>query len=662
MTEDDVRVEQISIDEMGQAESGMVSPPPKGWNLGEIPPAGHPDVGEFFYKLFQNSVAWREYQLMPDRWMEGYRLFRGALWNSGRSRANRHKNVVNLLIANIQRTVANITARRPTAEVVSMDGSDDQADVLMTNWTKKWYSDTEQGASLTTSAQNMETFGSTIEKAVWDAKRKTPDVVVCDLFSTFPAPGVFANIDDMPYFCHAYAMPVDEIERIFEVEDVGEEDNYSLLGGEREDYRPTPAIAGSGNLPINFTSHGRSASEGLNGRPREALVIEVWVRDYSTELVPAKVDEHGNPAVDENGEPIMVEQPVYPGGIRLVTIAREGKFVLVDRYNPNVNPAVLEMGSAEETYLYDHFPFSKADSFEDSSMFWGYAVHEQVGDILKRINELIARIDAYCKLALLPPLIVPKDTGIKLSQITNKPGLILQPATWTAGQGIRYLQIPNPPRVLFEQLSNYLQFFDRICQIEDAARGKAPNGVTAAAGIMALQERGEVMIQAKIRAIDYLVRMRGRFAISMLQNFGVDKELVELDDQPQEIIGVMLAGRKFQYVVESGSTVARTSVQIREQAVELYKMGVIDRRALLEALNFPGWKGVLERVGEGQLDQALQILIDAGLSEETAVQLKQLLLQPQTRKPNPGEEKSAAVPPSVKPAADKAVQQVQGAQ
>ena len=49
----------------------------------------------------------------------------------------------------------------------------------------------------------------------------------------------------------------------------------------------------------------------------------------------------------------------------------------------------------------------------------------------------------------------------------------------------------------------------------------------------------------------------------------------------------------------------------------------------------------MERGGEGQLDQALQILIDAGLPKEKAIMLKQMLLEPQG---GPGDIKKSGQP------------------
>jgi hypothetical protein len=71
----------------------------------------------------------------------------------------------------------------------------------------------------------------------------------------------------------------------------------------------------------------------------------------------------------------------------------------------------------------------------------------------------------------------------------------------------------------------------------------------------------------------------------------------------------------------------RTSLQLEEQAKDLYDKGAIDRQALLEALNFPNWKKIIERSSEGQVDQALQILVAAGLDDETAYALRAYVME-----------------------------------
>ncbi|MBE9572717.1 MAG: hypothetical protein IMF11_18990 [Proteobacteria bacterium] len=67
---------------------------------------------------------------------------------------------------------------------------------------------------------------------------------------------------------------------------------------------------------------------------------------------------------------------------------------------------------------------------------------------------------------------------------------------------------------------------------------------------------------------------------------------------------------------------------MQEVAKWLWQTKAIDQRAVLEIMNVPDWKGIVERTGETQLDQALQILIDSGMPEEEAFKLKEYLMQP----------------------------------
>jgi len=196
-----------------------------------------------------------------------------------------------------------------------------------------------------------------------------------------------------------------------------------------------------------------------------------------------------------------------------------------------------------------------------------------------------------------------------------------------------------------------IKLFDRVYQIEDADRGQAPSGVIAASAIVALQERNQVMMQAKTSAIDSLVEQRSRWAIGMWQNFGTISEAVEVAGDAVEFVGTDHAGRKFSYVVEAGSTTPRTSLHVQEMAQKLFSEQAIDRRALLETINFPDWKQIIERMGETELDAALQVLIASGLPEEQALMLKDNLMQIQggpgdmvkgsvSKEPQPGKPKA----------------------
>lgn len=576
------------------------------WTLSNLPPKGHADVGEYFAQKVREGEDEKHRLGLYDRWLFNHRMFRGDHWDErGAPRTSLKKITMNLLFANIQRTVANLTAKQPLVEAIEIGGdAGHSTDKVLTAWLKKWWNDTNQSDTLLDSAHEMEIYGPTIEKAIYNGRY--PDITVIDPFAFGKAPGVFDDIQDAPYLYHKAIMRCDEVERLYGLEEgsVNADEIYTEMGEVREEQVPTP-INRQGTVPSGSGGREYRTRRAAASKDREMTVVtEVWVWDYSGE---------------------------YQDNVRVVTFTNNGKLVLDDTHNPNVNWTLFEQEPkfVSRTYHFGRFPFSIGHSYKDKTTNWGFSTLEQTADINMAIEELLSRLNVHMNKALLPVLIVPKDTGIKPTHINNKPGLILRPNTSMQAGQIRYM---DPPRVsldVYKYLEILRGFFDQVWHIEDADRGERPTGIIAAQAIRELQERNAVLMRAKIRTIDKLVEHRGKSAISMLQNFGTEQEIIRMEDEVAGFMGIDLIGKDYSFVVESGSTVHKTTMQIQEQAVELYRMGAIDRQAMLQVIDFPGWKRVVERTGEGQLDQALQILVDAGLDENQAAELKQYLLQPQ---------------------------------
>lgn len=623
------------------------------WNLEHIPPKGHKDVAEFAYSLF--DIAWQDRERLgkPKDFLNNYALYRGKQ-SLGVQTVHKMHTPVNLYFANIERTVSNITAREPTGEVVDLDGIKDGAEDIFSVKLKKWWKDTHQQSKTRATARTMEIYGITPEKPYWDKDRKEPNISILDPFAFLPAPGLYEDIaTEAPFVCFAYIGFVDTVEAEFGVKGIAAEDGYELLGMEREKYRADNYATEQklGNYADNMYRVNREGNTSADAKVERCLIIEVWVRDRRTrttrEELPVIDEASGGILLDEaTGLPIMeqisTKEQVYPDGVRKITITRKkpdkkdgdsghgAYMVLDDSANPNVNPA-LELPIAEQTYPWGRFPVYAANSYRDLVSIWGFSAAEQVGDLIVKINRILTKLIAYVINVMAPPLIIQQHCGISRSMVESaleKAGrLVLMPTTPTAR--IEFMQVPNLPATFFQVLDLIIRLFDRVYQIEDADRGEAPKGVIAASAIVALQERNQVMMQAKTSAIDSLAEQRARWAIGLWQNFGVEEELVEVSDEAVPVIPALHAGRKFSFVVEAGSTTPRTSLQLQEMAQALYQAGAIDRRALLENINFPGWQQVIERMGETQLDQALQVLIAAGLPEEEAMALREFLMQTQ---------------------------------
>ena len=115
---------------------------------------------------------------------------------------------------------------------------------------------------------------------------------------------------------------------------------------------------------------------------------------------------------------------------------------------------------------------------------------------------------------------------------------------------------------------------------------------------------------------------------------------------PVPMRGIDFIGGEFAYIVESGSTVIKTEAEERQQAVDLFGLGAIDQRALLETVKFPNWRDIIERMNQaGPLEQAMQIMVDAGLPEEFVQQLYAFLQQSQG---GPGDDPAARAGQAVK--------------
>lgn len=620
------------------------------WNLANIPPKGDPDVGEFAFMLHEAARIEKERLGVPTSCRNNYALYRGYTENQqtgrkGYVQAQKPTTPINFYFANVERTVSNITARNPVGEVVDLDGlsEQDNSEKILSAVLKKWWKETDQLPKIRHTARNMEIYGITPERPYWDKLKNCPDIDIVDPYAFFPAPGNWDKIDEeAPYISYAYVKFVSEVESIFGVKDIAKDDAYDLMGTEREKFKAqgntTQQTIGNYATAVTVRNTAESTTKALE----RCLVIELWIRDNRTSLKTTTtpvLDEYGNPMFNEAKEELVTvasqNQPVYRDGIRKITIAKSNAknlqssiVVLDDSENPNINPA-LATELAKNTYPWGRLPSYHANSYKDGVSVWGFSAAEQVGDLLNKINLIFSKLIAYVINVMTPPLIVQKNCGITREMITNtirEAGrLVLMPTIPNAR--IEFMRIPDLPQTFFEVLNLIVRFFDRIYQIEDADRGVAPNGVIAAQAIVALQERNQVLMQTKTSAIDMIAEQRSRWAIGLYQNFGTKPDSVNVEDEAMEFYGVEYAGRKLNYLVESGSTTPRTSLQTQELAFKLYSEKAIGQQGLLEALNWPNWKTEVARTASSQVDQALQILVDCGLPEEVAVQCRNIVQQ-----------------------------------
>ena len=122
--------------------------------------------------MFEIANREKERLSKNDQFLANYNLYRGKHLRHGSGVFE--KLPVNLAFANIERTVANITARRPQGEVVDLDGYEDDAEKLLSKVLVKWWKETDQQSATKNFARTMETYGIALEKPFWNKNKRMP--------------------------------------------------------------------------------------------------------------------------------------------------------------------------------------------------------------------------------------------------------------------------------------------------------------------------------------------------------------------------------------------------------------------------------------------------------------------------------------------------------
>jgi len=295
---------------------------------------------------------------------------------------------------------------------------------------------------------------------------------------------------------------------------------------------------------------------------------------------------------------MTADGPRYPGCIRCVTVAGPGTIVLADRGNPSINPA-LSPAEAVSAYLYDRYPFALANSLTDPISLWGASDFEQLADLQMEINKCLSQLTYHKDRCARPKIINPRDSGVANAAFTNRQGIV-NPASMAAAQGIRYLDFANNTKDIEAVFSIYRELFTQISGIGELERAKDPeHPVIAYRAIAALIEQASTLMRGKIRNYSRLVRERGRMFLSHMQNWYTEERWISFTEngnrEAMPIHGTSLRVPA-RLTVVSGSTMPVSKVQQREEALALYQMGAIDRRELLEKLDWSGRAAVLERM------------------------------------------------------------------
>lgn len=576
-----------------------------------MPPEGHKDLGKKIFQILVEIIKHKSDLGLPKKWVRNYELSRNKHWKKNHGKAPLIS--ANLLYAHRTRTTNLLTDNNPTFNVSRIgppEESEEKTNVYqkLLKTAEYWWNEQEQQAVLEESIINGEMYGCTIEKVIFNEELEyglgEVETETVDPFYFGFYPTSVKKIQKAEVILHYYPMTVREARRKWPhvadqiradkeiIQELGDE--RKQVGASKQDTGLFGTIAGIVKSLINTADSTQSVDD-------EVLVVEAWAKDYTM----IQLDDGSY-------------EPKYPGYIRCVQTCNTGNVILSDKPNPSINPN-LPKEQAMNTYLYDKFPFIMVPSVTDPYSPWGMSDYEQLEQLQIEVDKTLSQFTLWKDRASRLKIINPKDSGVPNSQFTNAPGII-NPNNSLVANAIKYMQPPPIPTDLINALQVYKDYFFLVAGTFELEAAQTPGReVIAYKAIAALIERASTMLRGKIRNYSRMIRERGRMFISHAQNWYTEQRWITYEENGEEV-SVAIKNSEIlipaKLTVVSGSTMPRSQVQEREEAITLYEKGAIDAEELLKKLDWPDRKRVIRRIREGPLTEFIDRLVKMGFPEE----------------------------------------------
>lgn len=573
-----------------------------------FPEHGDSKVGYKVFTILAEIIQDKNNLGLPAKWNRNYELSRNKHWAQTSDKISLM--TANLLFTHRQRTVNMLTDNNPTFNIVKRGNPDEvqNEDVYddLLHIAEFWWGDTEQQSVLEKSVQNGETYGCTIEKVIFNPDLEfnlgevETEIVDPYHFGFYPVKSKDTQKAEANF--HYWPMSVREAKRRWPefADNITSDDEFlKELGDTRREVtantkgQPKGYFSTFGGIVKNMLNlSGDSKVEGA-----ELLICECWVKDYTT---------------DDDG------MPLYKGNIRTITACNGGKIVLEDRSNPSISET-LEDEEAQKTYLYDKFPFTLTQSIMDTSLSWGCSDYEQLENLQIEVNKTLTQFTMFKDKVAGFKFINPITSGVSNSEITNRTG-ILNPSNDQAANGLKYIDPPKMPADLVTALNLYKEMFFLISGSFELEAAQTPGKeVIAYKAIAALIEHASNVLKGKTNNYGKMVRERGRMFLSHVMNFYTEDRWIPIEDEgveeqrPINGRGLLVPAK---LTVVSGSTMLRSKVVRREEALVMWDKKAIDLRAFHKAMDTPDRKELVKRMEAGPFGELFEKLVAIGVPPE----------------------------------------------
>jgi hypothetical protein len=435
--------------------------------------------------------------------------------------------------------------------------------------------------------------------------------------------------DFMDYVIQEHNMEIGEIRKLypikgFRVPDDYESSNYQSMEEQKAEdtiISPQPKL-----------------NKGSSWKRQRVKVLECWFKDARLKFQPlreTKVEMKDREAefdykalvLDEDGSVRGKWVPAYPQG-RCV-IVTEG-YVLEDMPN--------------------RFPHGKCPfiftSFAPSTNLFVPGDATRVTTLAQRINDIITRVHAYAQSEVERPM--HGELGVfpnpkMWARVPNKSDRILPV---NPGKIFERPQPVEVPQFTWTLLQWYQQMLDMISGSSTVMRGNITDGAQLSAeALQSLQTFASSRLALKAKMLASAMKELGyqlMWLIRMTYNENIQVQVTQADGSPlafdwnsdknvfesgdEDDIAQIMSKEGYLVDIKAGTGTPNAMQAQQEAANQLYDRNALDQTALLDAYQYPGRQGIIQRMA----NQKPQDIAAAAMGKEFGTNVKEF---EKTRRP-----------------------------
>jgi len=341
----------------------------------------------------------------------------------------------------------------------------------------------------------------------------------------------------------------------------------------------------------------------------QPFLTEVWIDDMTLEEATQDylvfIDDGSDVPFSQEA---MVEAETQGREFEIISGAEIGKREYRRKYPFGRIITICEkvlLRDIPSPYSHGRMPYVRFFDYQMPHQNWAQGEIDQIIPLQDELNKRKSQIIDFFNICINPPIVLDRSAGLNTQKMTNRPGQIW-PVSGSADK-IKWLMPPPIPAAAFAHIDQINKDIDSVSGVHDVTQGRKPAGITAGIAIDSLQEAAQTRIRLKSRYIDYSQKALAERMISIIwqyyqepRNVRWRSELSGLDYEYDTVdFGKVELNEMPTVTIRPGSSMATNKSVLRMQSVQLFQMGGIDRRALLDIFEFPNREEIIARMGEG---------------------------------------------------------------